>query len=155
MFEVDITDCYSIRDFAGHIEGGARILTAEDAALYDRLILASASRSLLHEERVAKKEVQKRGREVEPGEVEDTETVIKKMRFSKVKAEPVTHSVPKGAGKSEVKPLTEEELAARKERKAKKAAARKAKKEKAAAMDVDWFSCDTSRWSQHAGTLAV
>jgi hypothetical protein len=46
-------------------------------------MLLSAFRSVAHEERIVKKETAKRARSLEAGEVEDTDTVVKKLKFNK------------------------------------------------------------------------
>ncbi|KAJ7860361.1 hypothetical protein B0H13DRAFT_2355623 [Mycena leptocephala] len=132
ILEIDMASCFTVKDFESLLPDGAKVLTPEEAKLFDRMLLMSAMRSVSHEERFTRRETVKRSREAEPGEVEDTEVVIKKMKFNKVKVEPV----PKGKGKSEVRQLTEEELAAKKEKKAAKRA-RKANKVKSESMDVD------------------
>jgi hypothetical protein len=111
-----------------------------DAELYDRMVVVSASRNIFHQERQVKNlKLSKRVWEItEPGEVVDTPTAIKKLKFSENKPDPVQ----KGAETSEVKQLTAEEVAAKKEKKAAKAAkaakrlARKAKAEKCSEVEA-------------------
>jgi hypothetical protein len=137
VFEVDMTDCYSSREWGAILGDGARLLSPEEARLYDRMMLLSASRSVAHEERIVKKETAKHARSLEAGEVEDTDAVVKKLKFNK-KDRP---SDSKAASKADVKKLTEAEFAAKKARKAEKKRARSAKKGDAAKsdakMDVD------------------
>ncbi|KAJ7782919.1 hypothetical protein B0H16DRAFT_1447159 [Mycena metata] len=146
MLQVGFSDCFMEESVLEFLAGapGHKLFSPEQIALYDRLVMISASRSASHEERVVKRGNAKRARELDADEKPDTETAIKKLKFTKVKAEEVKPAAETKAA-AEAKPeVTPEQLAAKK---LKREAKSKAKKEKKAAeskktgateaMDVD------------------
>ncbi|KAJ7714333.1 hypothetical protein DFH07DRAFT_1016525 [Mycena maculata] len=129
-FEIDVRSIYTIRDLEDWVDPEYRIMTTAEGKAYDRMVLIFAQRNLAFEDRIAKREAgTKRTREDEPGEVREPEAVLKKLKFSKNK--PAEGSSGKGKGKE----LTEEQIAAKKEKKK----AKKAKKAQgdSAEMEVD------------------
>ncbi|KAJ7913386.1 hypothetical protein B0H13DRAFT_2326369 [Mycena leptocephala] len=117
ILEIDMASCFTVKDFESLLPDGAKVLTPEEAKLFDRMLLMSAMRSVSHEERSLDVRQLSDLVRLSPARLK-IPSLIKKMKFNKVKAEPV----PKGKGKSEVRQLTEEELAAKKEKKAAKRA---------------------------------
>ncbi|KAJ7933591.1 hypothetical protein B0H13DRAFT_2306709 [Mycena leptocephala] len=50
IFEVDMASCFTVKDFKSLLPDGAKVLTPEQAELFDRMLLLSASPTLCNRE---------------------------------------------------------------------------------------------------------